>query len=84
MNNWTRTSKQQDYIDQHFLPVESATNPMSLKPYDFNVQINDPYFRSLIIKTKIQRGFYAKRLQGTLEESQVLLKRLKEELEETD
>lgn len=79
MNNWTRTAKQQDYIDQHFLPI-SGDKKLILKPYDFNVQINDPYFRSLIVKAKIQRDFYANTLLGTLEESQMLLRRMKEEL----
>ncbi len=76
---WTSTNFQKDYIDHHFFPV-LGNNNLVWKPYDFNVQMKDPYFRSIIQKMKIQRNFYATRMNKTLEESKYVLQLIKDEL----
>ncbi len=52
-----------------------------LKPYDFDVQMNDTYFLSMIHKRKIQRNFFNTRMRIVLEESQIVHQLIKEKLQ---
>ena len=70
---------QPEYIDYHFLPV-SGEDSLIWKPYDFEVQMNDNNFKTLIHKIKIQRNFYKEGVERTLRRSQGVLESLKQEL----
>jgi hypothetical protein len=80
MFNWTRTDYEDQYIDRNFFPV-SGNNTLILKPYDFDVQMHDKYFLSLVHKRKIQRNFFNKRMRVVLEESQIVVQLIKDELQ---
>ncbi|WP_019670572.1 DUF6090 family protein [Eudoraea adriatica] len=80
MFSWSSTSAEIEYIDRNFFPV-SGNNNLILKPYDFDVQMNDTYFLSMIHKRKIQRNFFNTRMRVVLEESQIVLQLIKEKLQ---
>jgi hypothetical protein len=77
--NWAGRDYEDQYIDHNFFPV-SGNYRLILKPYDFNVQMHDKYFMSLIHKRKIQRTFFNKRMRVVLEESQIVVQLIKDEL----
>ena len=78
---WGGNESQPEYMDHHFLPVE-IPNGLLWKPYDFSVQMKDNYFKSMITKIKIQRKFYADRVQNPLHNSKEVLQFIKNELNE--
>jgi len=70
---------QLEYFDHHFLPV-STEHGLSWKPYNFEVQMNDNYFKSLIHKLKIQRRFHKDNVAKALEKSKKGQQQLIDEL----
>jgi hypothetical protein len=78
---WGGNESQPEYMDHHFLPKLNDSK-LLWKPYDFNVQINDNYFKTLITKIKIQRIFYTEMVENPLYNSKEILQRIKQELEE--
>jgi len=82
--NWGQTDLEEQYFDQNFLPVSGGVRSLIWKPFDFDVQMNDPYFLTIIHKIKIQRKFYAFKIQRPLRESQKVLRLIKNEFEESE
>jgi hypothetical protein len=80
MFSWSSTGSEIEYIDRNFFPI-SGNNNLMLKPYDFDVQMNDTYFLSMIHKRKIQRNFFNTRMRIVLEESQIVHQLIKEKLQ---
>jgi hypothetical protein len=80
MFNWSSTDFEIEYIDRNFFPV-SGNKTLILKPYDFDMQMNDKYFLSMIHKRKIQRNFFNTRMRIVLEESQFVHQLIKEKLQ---
>ena len=80
--NWGKTDLEENYFDQNFLPISTGSG-LIWKPFDFDVQMNDPYFLSIIHKSKIQRKFYARQMHPTLRVSERVLQLIKDELGET-
>jgi hypothetical protein len=70
---------QPEYLDHHFLPVPKE-HGLNWKPYNFEVQMNDNYFKSLIHKIKIQRKFHKMKVARALEESKKVQQQLIDEL----
>lgn len=77
--DWGGDESQPEYIDHHFLPIRTDTK-LLWKPYDFSVQMNDNYFKTLITKIKLQRIFYTEMIENPLHNSKEILKRIKQEL----
>lgn len=78
--DWTETDYEERYIDRNFLPV-SGNNRLILKPFNFDVQMHDKYFMTLIHKRKIQRNFFNNRMRIVLDESQIVLQLIKDVLQ---
>lgn len=76
---WESEDALQSYMDRHFYPITFDAG-MAWQPYDFEVQMKDNYFKTLIAKVKIQRNFYIWMAQGPLEESKEVLDLINEEL----
>ena len=76
---WENKDALQNYMDQHFYPF-SFEGGMAWQPYDFEVQMKDNYFKSLIAKVKIQRNYYIWMAQEPLEESKEILDLINQEL----
>lgn len=82
--NWASPDgTQPEYLDHHFLPISGDRN-LIWKPYNFEVQMKDNYFKTLIHKIKIQRNFYKLSVNQALSNSESVLQHLKEELENSD
>lgn len=76
---WENKEALQNYMDHHFFPF-SANGGMAWQPYDFDVQMKDNYFKTLIAKVKIQRNFYIWTARNPLNESKEVLQLINEEL----
>ena len=81
--DWGGHESQPEYLDHHFFPV-GTDDGMIWKPYDFRVQMEDNYFKSLIAKIKIQREYYRDRVKYPLSESRRVLQLIKDELDKSE
>ena len=80
---WENEKSVQDYLDHHFFPVVSARGRgTEWKPYDFDVQMADNYFKSMIAKVKIQRSYYIWVAKESMEESKRVLLLIEEALDQ--
>lgn len=79
-SDWGSDDNQPEYFDHHFLPI-GTDNELYWRPFDWEVQMNDPYFRSIMYKVKAQREYYALIMERVIRESQPVYQYLNEELD---
>lgn len=78
---WNYTEMWEDYLDKHFKITGAEGVVPVWNPYDFNIQMEDPYFISNINKIKRQRIWYRGGVATSLAETKRILELIREELD---
>ena len=77
--SWNIQDAKREYLLQNF-SSSSGGDRILYTPYNYDFIISDPYFNSIIRTTKVQRGFFKRVINGTLDETRKTLELVTREL----
>lgn len=79
---WNYTEMWEDYLDRHFMITSPGGVAPAWHPFNFKIQMEDPYFISNINKIKRQRIWYKSGVEISLAETKRILELIRKKLGE--
>ena len=79
--SWGSVDKadREKFVDEHFIQSPEG-NGVKYQPFDLNALYNNNYFKALVYKTDLQRGFFSRVMQEHLNETQRMIEVVNTEL----